>query len=182
MLAEFAANSRGPFLHVGGDEAWSLNECPRCKQRGVTRAELYLDHYQWVVRETKKLGKRPAMWGDMLLKHPDIVPEIDQDVLIFDWHYDSGSADTIQFFQKHGFEVIPSTGTNEYWYAFFPFDQTQNAIEPFMREAREFGCHGICQTAWEMTKGALLDNQWERVAAATALFDGKPSRNFCKHF
>ncbi len=182
MLAELAAINPSPILHVGGDETWALNSCPRCKKRRLSDADLYLDHFRWVIREIKRLRKRPAMWGDMLLKYPGILSEIDRDVLIFDWHYDSGSADSIRLFQKQGFDVIPTTGTNEYWYAFFPFDQTQNAIEPFMREAREFGCPGMCQSAWEMTKGALLDNQWERVASATALFEGRRLVEFYESF
>jgi hypothetical protein len=182
MLAEFAAVNPGPILHVGGDEAWALNTCPRCRRRRLSDAELYLDHFRWVIRETKRLGKRPAMWGDMLLKYPKIIPELDRDVLIFDWHYESGSAETIRQFQRHGFEVIPTTATNEYWVAFFPFDQTERAIEPLMRDARELGCPGICQSAWEMTKGALFENQWERIASAPAAFAGRRLRAFPRRF
>src|ERR1043166_2889815 len=72
MLRELAAINPSPILHVGGDEAWALNKCPRCQKRRLSNAEMYLDHYRWIIREVKRLGKRPAMWGDMLLKHPDI--------------------------------------------------------------------------------------------------------------
>src|SRR6185295_18215392 len=95
ILAEFAAINPSPVLHIGGDEPWILNSDERCRRRGLSKAELYIDHYRWVIRETKRLGKRPAMWGDILIKYPHLLSEIDRDVLIYDWHYETGSADSI---------------------------------------------------------------------------------------
>lgn len=182
ILSELAAVNPGPIIHLGGDETqqWNLDE--RCRRRKMTGAELYLDHFRWVIRETKKLGKRPAMWGDMLLHYREIASEIDRDVLIFDWHYDSGSAETIRFFHKHGFEVIPVTAANEYTSDFFPFDQIEKGIRPFMTEARELGCAGMCMSHWEMTKGALFENHWDRLAAATAIYEERPLGNFSGKF
>ncbi len=182
ILREFAAINPSPILHIGGDEATQWNMDDICRRRKMTGAEFYLDHYRWVIRETKKLGKRPAMWGDMLLHHPDIAREIDRDVLIFDWHYDSGSADSIQFFHKLGFEVIPTTASNEYFSTFLPFHQVEQGIRPFMTEARELGCAGMCMSCWEMTKGAVFENQWKRLAAGTAIYEDKPLGNFGKTF
>lgn len=176
MLAEFAATSSSELLMIGGDEC-KMNEDERCKTRGLRDAELYLDHYKWVIRETKKLGKRPGMWGDMLLHYPEIIGEIDRDVLIFDWHYSGGSADTIKLFQSHGLEVIPTTATSGYEAPFLAFEVTESAIKPFMNEARELGCAGICQSAWEFWRGAYPDTEWPQVAAATAYYEGRPFDN-----
>lgn len=182
MLSDLAAISPSSVLHVGGDEVWALNRDTRCKRRGLSDAELYLDHFQWVIRETKRLGKRPAMWADMLLKYPRILSEMDREVILFDWHYDSGSAATIRLLQQKGFEVISTTSTNDWASALFPFGQIERAIVPFMREARAFGCPGMCQTVWSLVQGAVFDNQWERVAAAPQIFDGKPVKDFSRHF
>jgi len=173
MLREFASMNRGKIWIIGGDEARALNRCPRCQKRKLNDADLYLDHMQWVIRETKRLGKRPVLAGDMLLKHPQIISGTDKDTIILDWHYDSGSRETIQLFQKHGFDVLATTSSNEFWRTLYPFDQVKTAIEPFMREARALGCMGICMSAWELTRGALMDNHWEHNAAAVAAYEGK---------
>ncbi len=186
MLREFAELNRPEMLFIGGDEARALNRCERCRKRGLSDAELYLDHMKWVIRETKRLGKRPCIPGDMLLKHPHIIHEIDKDTIILDWHYDSGSEESLRLFQKHGFEILATTSTNEYWRNFYPFDQNRNCIEPFMREARQHHCMGMCMTGWEMIRGANLDTHWERVAGAIAAFEGDSLQNFsgkfCKRF
>jgi len=182
LLREVAGLNPHKILFIAGDEARSLNRCPRCRKRRLSDAELYLDHMKWVIRETKRLGKRPAMAGDMLLKHPQIVPEIDKDTIIQDWNYDSGSPETIRFFQRRGFEVIPTTSSNEFWRTLYPFDQVKNAIEPYMRDARELKCMGICMTAWELNRGTLMDNHWEHNAAAVTIYQEKPFHDFAKRF
>lgn len=181
MLNEFAALSSSKVLHIGGDECM-MNGDDRCRARGLSDAELYLDHHQWVIQQTKKLGKRPALWGDVLLRYPQIMSEIDKDVLIFDWHYHSGSAATIRQFQEHGFEVIPTTSTDSYERVFHQFGVTRNYIEPLMTEARELNCTGICQTSWGLNRGICFDNEIAEVAAAPAIFEKRPTKNFAASF
>ena len=180
ILSELASVNPNPVLHIGGDEARALNLCPRCRKRGMTDGALYLDHMQWAIRETKKLGKRPAIWGDMLLLHPKIIPQIDPDTLIFDWHYTGGSADTIRLFQKHGLEVVPTTASQEWARLLYPFTSRVSEIAPLMRDARELRCRSICLTTWELGKGALMENQWERIAAAPAIFEDRPLDDFAR--
>lgn len=162
------------WLHVGLDEAWHLNFCPRCKARGLSKPELYLDHLDWVTSTCKEFGKRPAIWGDMLLTHPEIIGKVDREVLIFDWQYNKGSAATIKRFREAGLDVVASVSTNDYGAAFYPFNAIEQDIAPFVTAARQTGCRGICQCVWEMFNGTLFDNGWDRVAAAPAIYDGKP--------
>jgi hypothetical protein len=181
MLQEFAALSPSELLHIGGDEC-TLNRDERCRARGLSDAELFLDHYQWVVKETKKLGKRPAMWGDMLLHYPEIMPVLDKDVLIFDWHYDGGSATTIRQFQENGFEVVPTTATDNYNRVFYPLGVSEKYVKPLMDEAREMDCAGICQSSWELYRGTYFDNELAQVAAAPAFYEERPADNFAARF
>jgi hypothetical protein len=182
ILREFADLNRERILFVGGDEARALNRDARCRKRGMSDAELYLDHMCWVIRETKRLGKRPCIPGDMLLKFPGLIPEIDRDTVICDWHYDSGSTESIQLFHKHGLEVIALTSSNEYWRNFWPFDQNRKAIGPFMRDARDNRCLGMGMSAWELHRGAHMDNHWERIAGATAAYEDRPLGDFSRRF
>jgi hypothetical protein len=181
MLKEFAALSPSAILHIGGDECF-MNGDERCRTRGLSDADLYLEHHQWVIQQTKKLGKRPALWGDVLLRYPQLMSAIDKDVLIFDWHYHSGSAATIRRFQEHGFEVIPTTSTDSYERVFPPFGVAKNYIAPLMTEARELNCTGICQTSWGLYRGICFDNEIAEVAAAPALFENRPMGNFAEYF
>jgi len=58
---------------------------------------------------------------------------------------------------------------SEYWRRILP-------------DIRELGCPSICNSTWELTKGALFENQWERAAAATAVYEGKSRADFNKRF
>lgn len=81
-----------PFIHLGGDETYSLATCPACKARGKTKGEIYLDHFQPLFRQVRAAGKRPMIYGDMILAHPEIIDEVPREVVICDWDYWSGHA------------------------------------------------------------------------------------------
>jgi len=80
-----------PFVHLGGDESFSLGTCPRCRKTGKPKGQLYLDHYLPLFRQAQKAGKRPLIYGDMILAHPEIIHELPRSVVIADWDYWSGT-------------------------------------------------------------------------------------------
>lgn len=79
----------GPYIHLGGDEAYLLGDCPRCaavaKEHGLSR--LYADYMNVIIEEAKAAGWRPVLWADMLLKHPECVGLLPRDTVLVDWNY-----------------------------------------------------------------------------------------------
>ncbi len=80
-----------PMIHLGGDESWSLATCPKCKACRKTKGEVYLQHYLPLFQQVTAAGKRPMIYGDMILAHPEIIENIPRSVVICDWDYWSGS-------------------------------------------------------------------------------------------
>jgi hypothetical protein len=63
-------------------------------------------HAAWVHRAIRKLGRRPAMWGDHVLSAPKMARRYGRDVIMFDWHYGFFvPPETPRFFCDKGFEV-----------------------------------------------------------------------------
>ena len=77
-------------FHLGADEAYTLGECPRCRAYAAEHSlsELYIDHINAMSRPLVDKGIRPAIWGDMVLHHPEALDKLSRDVMIFDWLYD----------------------------------------------------------------------------------------------
>jgi hypothetical protein len=82
---------QAPMIHLGGDESWSLATCPKCKDGGKTKGEIYLQHYLPLFRQVAAAGKRPMIYGDMILSHPEIIEKVPRSVVICDWDYWSGT-------------------------------------------------------------------------------------------
>lgn len=77
-------------FHLGADEAYTLGECPRCRAYAAEHSlsELYIDHINAVSQPLIGRGIRPAIWGDMILHHPEALDKLSRRIVIFDWLYD----------------------------------------------------------------------------------------------
>ncbi len=78
------------YFHLGADEAYTLGECPRCRAYAAEHSlsELYIDHINAMSRPLIDKGIRPAIWGDMVLHHPEALDKLSRKIMIFDWLYD----------------------------------------------------------------------------------------------
>jgi hypothetical protein len=78
------------YFHLGADEAYTLGECPRCRAYAAEHSlsELYIEHINAMSRPLVERGIRPAIWGDMVLHHPEALDKLSRKVMIFDWLYD----------------------------------------------------------------------------------------------
>ncbi|MBU0609771.1 MAG: beta-N-acetylhexosaminidase, partial [Armatimonadetes bacterium] len=118
------------LIHIGHDEAYIFNFCPKCKKRDA--AEIYATDITTIHDWLAERGIRTAIWGDKLLNivHPngntyggvernttrygrkfhlpatnackDLIP---RDVLIFDWYW-SLSYDSAKMLADMGYQMI----------------------------------------------------------------------------
>jgi hypothetical protein len=84
-----AAHPDVPYIHIGGDEVWSLGTCPRCKRnvRRVGKSTIYIDFVRPFIDHVLAAGKRPILWADMLLAHPEALDAVSRDAVLCDWEY-----------------------------------------------------------------------------------------------
>lgn len=77
------------FFHVGGDETWYLGRCPECQQVAAREgvASLYGRFMREVLAHVLEQGRRPWIWADMVLAHPDALSYMPRDVIFVDWEY-----------------------------------------------------------------------------------------------
>ncbi len=85
MVREVAEAFDSEWIHLGGDETQQLGRCPRCE--GAPPASLYGEFYAPLLEAASQAGKRPALWGDMLLAHPEAMEAVPRETLIFHWKY-----------------------------------------------------------------------------------------------
>jgi hypothetical protein len=87
-LAELAELVPSPYMYVGGDEAWDIGSCERCRATGRREKELYRDFMLACHRiVTEKLGRRMIMWDDMFEHYPEVLPQMPRDIVMASWHY-----------------------------------------------------------------------------------------------
>lgn len=170
----------GTFLHIGSDETWELGQGrsrPEAERIGVGR--LYVRHIQKVAEMLRPLGRRLMFWGDIALRHAELIPELPRDLVAMTWTYDprDSFAEYIEPFRKAGIAFFVCPGLNN-WNRVFP--NVSNAlanIAGFVRDGKRAGALGMFNTHWADDGEALLNQNWYGIlySAAAAWQEREPS-------
>lgn len=100
--------------NVGCDETWSLGKGRSkdvCNARGV--GPVYFEFLMKIRELCRKHGKQMQFWGDIIMNHPELIPEIPDGVIAMEWGYEANHP-----FAEHGrkfaesgvpFYVVPGT-------------------------------------------------------------------------
>ena len=98
---------------------------------------------------SEKFGKRVMCWGDVVLHHPELVPELPKDLLVLNWWYDPKVRyDQVDVFAASGLPQIVCPGTNS-WNSIFPrVNMGWTNVANFTRDGREVGALGMLNTDW----------------------------------
>jgi len=146
------------IIHVGGDETQQLGACPQCcarvteygKQAGVDgMARLFGEHFKPLLDKVVEAGRRPGIWGDMLHAHPDAMPLMHRDTLIFDWQYFQSAGVTSQKFRDEGFDVVYCPTLHVYNATWLHLPQSERNVRENAISASADGAYGVCLTTWE---------------------------------
>ena len=150
LYDEYLPNFRSPLFNANCDEPWDL--CTgKSKQRGeqVGRGGVFLDHVRRVRDLAAEHGKRTMIWGDVVHSHPEIIPEIDRDLILLDWWYEAEfDYDRVEAFRRNGIDFLVCPGTST-WNCLFP--RMENSILNIARwadAARRHGALGVICTDW----------------------------------
>lgn len=83
------AHPESDYIHIGGDEVWTLGTCPQCKRnvRRLGKSRIYIDFVSPFIDRVTHAGKRPILWADMLLAHPEALDALSRDAVLCDWEY-----------------------------------------------------------------------------------------------
>jgi hypothetical protein len=151
MYDDFLPNFTSKQFNICCDESWDLG-----KGRSARRAEkigagkLYVDWVRYCHRLAAGHGRKIQMWGDIILRHPELIASLPRDATLLEWGYEADHAfdEHCALFAASGrpFYVAPGTST---WQTFA--GRTGNAFENMRRAAGagvKHGAVGFLNTDW----------------------------------
>jgi len=156
LFSEIVPAFSSKFFNIGCDEVIDLGEGKSKKiAQELGKGGLYLSHILKVKRVLDDYGRTTMLWGDMLLHHPEVIPNLPKDIIIMNWHYGTDKLEgsdyyrpLIEVFQKAGLEQFACPGTSS-WLRLFPDICIANRnIKCFISEAKKFGVEGVLTTNW----------------------------------
>jgi hypothetical protein len=132
------------------DETWELGQgrsARKAARVGVGR--VYLDHIKKINRLARKYGKRMMIWADIVLKHPELIPDIPKDIVMLDWSYsadrDLGSLTKLA---DAGLEHWTCPGVSSWTRIFCDVENACGNIAQRAVAGRDSGAIGLLNTDW----------------------------------
>ncbi|MBU6409490.1 MAG: beta-N-acetylhexosaminidase [Verrucomicrobia bacterium] len=176
LYDELLPNFSSRLFNVGCDEPWDLGRGRSkilCREKGAGR--VYLDFLEKIHREVSRRGKTMMFWGDIILKHPKLIPKLAGNrpgLIALNWGYEAAhpfERQAAQFAKsKIPFYVCPGTSS---WQTLI--GRHDNALANLRRAARagqKHGAAGFLVTDWgDGGHPQPLAVSWPMLAAGVAL-------------
>jgi len=151
MIEEYAPLFRSPYFNICCDETFDLGKgknATRAEKEGVGR--LYVDFVGKIMDVVRAVGKKPMLWGDIVLKHPELISELAGDDTIFlNWEYtpDVGN-ESVQTFKNAGVTQYVCPGVNGWSRFATDVNRACSNISKMIRYGKEAGASGVLNTDW----------------------------------
>jgi hypothetical protein len=151
LYADLLPNFSSRYFNVCCDETWSLGK-GRSKGAADEKGEgrVYLDFLLKIHNLVRQNGRTMMFWGDIIMQHPELIPELPKDLIAMEWGYEAEHP-----FAEHGkkfaesgipFYVVPGTSS---WNSLA--GRTGNTIQNLRNAAengRANGAIGYVITDW----------------------------------
>ena len=174
LLVDITSTHPSEYIHIGGDETYLLGHCQHCKTKVQRngKSRLYVDYFKQIAQWVVRLGRRPLVWADMLLKHPEAAGSMPKECIFVDWNYGwaPDRFGDIGKIQRDGYELwgaaalrsSPDNHSLTSWKRHF------DNIRDYIPSVRRRSFTGILMTSWS-TSGTY-GYEWDQVGEVLETF------------
>lgn len=85
LIDQYLPLFRSKYFNICCDETWDLG---KGRNEGKEPSQLYIDFVSKLCKHVTDLGKTVMMWGDIALKHPEMLSQIPEGTIMLNWGYD----------------------------------------------------------------------------------------------
>lgn len=157
------------IIHLGGDEAWELSNCPVCAQ--TDKPEIYSRHMTPLIEQVLSASRQPAVWGDMFIEHPEILAEIPKQTLVFDWQYRTGLSNSAPSLAAHGHALVGCPTLHVYDAMWVHLKESETNVRQVAFDVKSMNLEGTCLTTWECGLFGAYDTLFPAIEWASNVMD-----------
>ncbi len=150
MIDEFLPLFSSSKFNIGCDETFDLGKGRnKALLDDVGSGKLYLYFVNKIIKHVKTRKKTVMMWGDILLKYPEVINELPKDIILLNWGYSPQVT-------ENGTRTISEAGLTQYacpgvqgWNNLINRMDDANAnIRAMVSYADKYHAKGILNTDW----------------------------------
>lgn len=195
MFDNFLPLFQSKYVNVCCDETWdlgtgknrqraeALGEKERASGRdrpGKGSTILYIEFMHKINRLCKRHGKKMMFWGDIVIRHPQLIDRLPKDAILLNWGYGADhNVDSTGEFTKRHLETYVCPGTSGWNRIVNGVDNAEINIRRFAEAGRKYGAVGVLNTDWgDCGHYNLLACSYHGLAlGAAAAWNGKGCAN-----
>jgi Glycosyl hydrolase family 20, catalytic domain len=179
LYREVAAIFPSRWLHGGCDEVnWGGSALSRHALQAKSRAQIWAEYLNALGKISVGLGKQFIVWGDFVLhKEPEILPQLDKNIVLMDWNYSENSSaklqETLDKVRANGSRGIGAPGLINYrWGPRVGREQLRNidAYSECYVAQDDPASLGVILTNWVPTR-YLQNSIWDGFAYGAVAFN-----------
>ncbi len=144
LYDQLLPNFSSKIINIGCDETFDIGtglSKDAVKEKGV--GQVYVDYLLSLYRNLKQRGYTMQFWGDIILEHPELIPQLPQDSIALNWGYEADHPfeNETEKFKNAGIPYYVCPGTSS-WNTIA--GRTENMMEN-IRNASYYGMkNGAC--------------------------------------
>ena len=167
MYDEFLPLFTSPYFNACSDETYDLG---MGKNKEVAEkigpGRLYLDHIEHLNAMSKSYGKTLMIWGDIVKKYPDLIPDIPKDIVLLDWGYGANTKfENCKLFEDAGLRFYVCPGTSGWNRIINGIGNADLNIRGYAAAGAKYGAIGILNTDWgDYGHYNFLSGSWHGMA------------------
>lgn len=151
IYRELLPNYSSRFVNIGSDETVELGigrSREMCEKQGVGR--VYLNFLKEVKTRASRNGQRVQFWGDIIINHPELIPEIPKDMIPMVWGYEANQPveSEIVKFRDSGLEFYVCPGTSSWNSVIGRLDVAVANLRNAAELGRKYKAMGYLNTNW----------------------------------
>lgn len=191
QLKEIASAYSSPYFNINCDETEGLGSGnAKAYVDSIGQETAYFKHVNRINGMMESYGKKALMWGDIAANHPDIIKNLDKDIIMLAWSYvakDNYQENILPLTQgDRQFLVAPGTSM---WGDVWPdMANYKINIANFCRDGHKNGALGIMNTCWDDSGESFItsalhgiiwgaETSWKTQEEASDMFNSF-NRNF----
>lgn len=146
MIDQYLPLFRSNQFNICGDETFDLSAG---RHAGEDTARLYIDFVKQLVEYVQSKGEKVMMWADILLKYPETIEELPDNIQYLNWYYDLEVKESdMEVFERLERTQIVCPGSNS-WASLCPnVSKAELNICRMTELGYKHGAVGVLNTVW----------------------------------
>jgi hypothetical protein len=151
LFSQLLPNFSSGLVNIGCDETFEIDD-----------PEEYVGFLLKVADVARRHGKRPMFWGDIVLRHPELIPRLPKDMIALDWGYEGNHpfGREAAAFKSAGLDFYVCPGTSSWRSLAGRVENMRENLEAAEKAGRENGAKGYLLTDWGD------EGHWQPLAAS----------------